>query len=180
MASGESAVEAGGDRQRADRRLFADGARPGRGGVRGGAVAGSSASPAGAVPEVRRKREAVASLVGRIGSADAGQARDRNSVAIETYRALTRQHLQTDLELVEAQAGLEELRAARGPAPGDPSRPDGEVVAAFYADPQVAEAQARLVRARDGLSKLGRFTKAAGDRERAASRKKGRRPPVAG
>ena len=72
---------------------------------------------------VQQKRDAIASLVKRIGTVDSNQARDRNSVTIEQYSVLTHQLLQTDLELVEAQGLLDQLQ---GESTGPPStRPDG-------------------------------------------------------
>ena len=101
---------------------------------------------------VRQKRDAIAALVKRIGTVDSIQARDRNSVTIEQYGMLTHQLLQTDLELVEAQARLDQLRGeSAAQVPADPSEPDAEMVAAFYATPQVAEVRARLDKAREGL-----------------------------
>ena len=75
---------------------------------------------------VRQKRDAIASLVKRIGTVDSNQARDRNSVTIEQYGVLTHQLLQADLELVEAQARLEQIQAepaVAAPSSGDPSEP---------------------------------------------------------
>ena len=73
---------------------------------------------------------------------------------------LTHQLLQADLELVEAQARLDRLRAEpAGPAPADPSGPDAEMVAAFYATPQVAEVRARLDKAREGLAQADRIAR---------------------
>ena len=66
---------------------------------------------------VRQERDAIAQLVRRVGSVDAHQARDRNSVTIEAYRGLTQQLLQVDLELVEAQA------SSTSSSPGRPGRP---------------------------------------------------------
>jgi hypothetical protein len=81
-------------------------------------------------------------------------------VTIETYKLLTQQLLQHDLELVEEQARLDQIRnEPRGPAPGDPPVPAGEAVAAFYALPEVAEIQARLTRARDRLAQAGRIAR---------------------
>ena len=121
---------------------------------------------------VARKRDAVALLAGRIGSVDAGQARDRNSATIETYKDLSQQFLQADIELVEAQAALDQPREEpRGPAPGDPPRGDGDAVAAFYAVPEVAEIQSRLARARDGLARTDRNARDVADRSRVASKK---------
>ena len=98
--------------------------------------------------EVRRGREAVTRLVERVGSVDVGRARDRDSAAAEAYGLLTRELLKSDLELIEARATLDRLRD--GPATATSGEPDAEVVAAFYADPKVADLQSRLERARDG------------------------------
>jgi succinoglycan biosynthesis transport protein ExoP len=123
--------------------------------------------------EVRRSRETVARLVDRIGSADVGQARDRNAAAIEAYRVLTRQHLQVDLELIEAQARLDRLRAElRDPPPVDAPRSESEMIAEFYAAPEVAEIQSQLTRARDGLAQADRVARILGDPSRAAAKKK--------
>ena len=121
---------------------------------------------------VRQKRDAIASLVKRIGAVDGVQARGRNSVTIEQYGLLTRQHLQADLELVEAQAGLDRLRAVPGATAANPSDPDAEMVAAFYATPQVAEARARLDKAREGLALADRIARNAGDPSLSDARKK--------
>ena len=121
---------------------------------------------------VLEKRDAVASLVGRIGAVDARQARERNSVMIERYGALTRQLLQADLELVEAQAWLARLQGEPGgPPSGDPGGPDAATVAAFYATPQVAEARARLDKAKEGLALAERIARNPSDRSLTASRK---------
>jgi succinoglycan biosynthesis transport protein ExoP len=101
---------------------------------------------------VRQKRDVIASLVKRIGTIASIQAYDRNSVTIEQYGVLTNQLLQTDLELVEAQAKLDQLRGESSTrVQGDPSEPDAEVVAAFYSTPQVAEVRTRLDKARQSL-----------------------------
>jgi polysaccharide biosynthesis transport protein len=122
---------------------------------------------------IRQKREAVAGLVDKIGSVDTDRARDRNSVTIETYRVLTQQLLRHDLELVDEQARLEQLRnQSRVPASGDPPGPDGEVVAAFYARPEVAEVQSRLARARDRLTQAGRISRDSGDQSWVDARKR--------
>ena len=122
---------------------------------------------------VRQKREVIASLVKRIGTVDGHQARERNSVTIEQYGSLTRQLLQADLELVEAQAWLDRLQGEpTGPAPvGNPAEPDAGTVAAFYATPQVAEVRARLDKAKEGLAQAERITRNPGDRALTASRK---------
>jgi succinoglycan biosynthesis transport protein ExoP len=121
---------------------------------------------------VRQKRDAIADLVKRIGSIDGGRVRDRNSVSIEQYGVLTRQHLKTDLELVEAQARLDQLR--NGPvasAPGDPSEPDPRMVEAFYVNPQVNEVRVRLDKARLGLIGVERTARNAGDPSYSTARK---------
>ena len=120
---------------------------------------------------VRRKRDAVAMLVERVGAVDGGRARDRNSVTIEQYGVLTRQHLQADLELVEAQAGLDQLGGGPGGPPAVATDPDAEVVAAFYATPQVAEVRARLDKAREGLALSDRVARNASDPSLTASRR---------
>jgi len=116
---------------------------------------------------VRGKREAVAALVARLGTVDVRQARERNSATIEAYGVLTGQHLQADLGLVEARARLDQLRAAPAGAAAD-----ADVVAAFYAIPQVAEARAQLDKARDGLAQAERVARAPNDPARQAPRKK--------
>ena len=122
---------------------------------------------------VRQKRDAIAALVGRIGTVDTSQARDRNSVTIEQYKLLTNQHLQTDLELVEEQARLDQLRnEPSGPASGDPSEPDAEMIATFYATPQVAEARVRLDKARESLIAAERLSRNPNDPVRTAAQKK--------
>ena len=122
---------------------------------------------------VRQKRDAIASLVARIGTVDSSQARDRNSVSIEQYSLLTHQHLQADLELVEAQAGLDRLQAEPiGPPPGDPSGPDAGMVAAFHAAPRVAEVRAKLDKARDGLAQADRIAREPSDPARSTARQK--------
>jgi polysaccharide biosynthesis transport protein len=101
---------------------------------------------------VRQKRDAIASLVKRIGTVDSIQAHDRNSVTVEQYGVLTNQLLHADLELVEAQAKLEQLRGESSTrVQADSSEPDAEVVAAFYTTPQVAEVRTRLDKARQSL-----------------------------
>jgi capsular exopolysaccharide synthesis family protein len=122
---------------------------------------------------VRQKRDAIAALVGRIGTVDSSQARDRNSVTIEHYKMLTNQLLQADLELVEEQARLDQLQnEPNGPAAVDPSEPDAEMIAAFYATPQVAEARARLDKAREGLAHADRVARSPEDPARIAAKKK--------
>jgi succinoglycan biosynthesis transport protein ExoP len=107
---------------------------------------------------VRQKRDAIASLVKRVGTVDSIQARDRNPVTVEQYGVLTNQLLHADLELVEAQARLDQLRAESSDrAQADPSEPDEEMVAAFYATPQVAEARTRLDKARQSLFEAERI-----------------------
>ncbi len=121
---------------------------------------------------VRQKRDAIASLVGRIGTVDSSQARDRNSVTIEHYKMLTNQLLQADLEMVEEQARLDQLQdEPDGPPPGDRSEPDAEIIAAFYATPKVAEARARLDKAREGLTHAERIARSPDDPARIAARK---------
>ena len=118
----------------------------------------------GRAAEVQQRREAVARLVDRIGAVDSDRARERNSATIETYKTLSRQLLQHDLELVEEQARLEQLtNESRGPAPGDPSGLEGAVVAEFYARPEVAEIRSRLVQARERLAQAGRIARDFGD-----------------
>ena len=122
---------------------------------------------------VRQKRDAIAALVRRIGAVDGSQARGRNSATIEQYGLLTNQLLHADLELVEAQASLDRLRAdsaARGPV--DPSSPDEETIAAFYATPQVAEVRARLEKAKHGLLEADRIARDPGDPALTSSRKR--------
>ncbi len=113
---------------------------------------------------VRQKRDVIAALVKRIGTVDSIQAHDRNSVTIEQYGVLTNQLLHADLELVEAQARLDQLRGeSAAQVPADPSVPDAEVVAAFYATPQVAEVRSRLDKARQGLFDADRIARNAAD-----------------
>jgi len=122
---------------------------------------------------VRQKRDAIASLVKRIGTVDSSQARDRNSVTIEQYSVLTHQLLQTDLELVEAQAWLDQLQnEPRGSATANPSEPDGEMIAVFYATPQVAEVRVRLDKARENLAQAERIARNSNDPARTAAQKK--------
>ncbi len=122
---------------------------------------------------VRQKRDAIASLVGRIGTVDSSRARDRDSVAIEQYKLLTGQLLQADLELVEEQARLDRLQdGPGGPPAADPSEPDAATIAAFYATPQVAEARARLDKAREGLTHAERVARSPDDPARVAAKKK--------
>ncbi len=124
---------------------------------------------------VRQKRDAIASLVKRIGTVDSNQARDRNSVTIEQYSVLTHQLLQTDLELVEAQGLLDQLQSepvATPSGPSNSSEPDAEMVAAFYAIPQVAEARLKFEKARDSLAQAERIARNPGDPARTAAQKK--------
>ena len=129
----------------------------------------------GRIAAVRQKRLAIADLVRRIGSIDAGQARGRNSLTIEQYEDLARQHLKTDLELVEAQARLDQVRgepiALVALPPVDPTEPDPEMVIAFYANPQVDEIRVRLDRARQILVGLDRIGKDPNDPAFSAARK---------
>lgn len=126
----------------------------------------------GRAAAVLQKRAAIASMVERTGAVDGGRARDRNSVTIEQYGVLTRQHLQADLELVEAQARLDQLEGEpAGPPAGNPADPDAEMVAGFYATPQVAEVRARLDKAREGLVMAERVARNPGDPSLTASRK---------
>ncbi len=122
---------------------------------------------------VRQKRDAIASLVKRVGTVDSIQARDRNPVTIEQYGVLTNQLLHADLELVEAQARLDQLRAESSDrAQADPSEPDEEMVAAFYATPQVAEVRTRLDKARQSLLEAERIAKNPGDPAATSARKR--------
>jgi succinoglycan biosynthesis transport protein ExoP len=121
---------------------------------------------------VRQKREAIAELVKRTGTADGKQARDRNSVTVEQYSVLTRQSLETDLALVESQARLDQLKVVPSlPALADPNDPDPEVVNAFYANPQVAEARSRFEKARESLADADKVARAPTDPSRTAARK---------
>jgi polysaccharide biosynthesis transport protein len=121
---------------------------------------------------VRQKREAIAELVKRTGTTDGNQARDRNSVTVEQYSVLTRQLLESDLQLVEVQAKLEQIQAVPGlSALPDPSEPDAEVVTAFYATPQVAEVRTRFDKARESLTDAERIARGSGDPSRTAARK---------
>ena len=122
---------------------------------------------------VRQKRDAVAALVKRIGAVDSVQARDRNSATIEQYGMLTNQLLQADLELVEAQASLDRLRAELPARPrNDASEPDEETIAAFYAVPEVAETRTRLDKARQGLTDAARIARNPSDPAASSSRKR--------
>jgi len=123
---------------------------------------------------VRQKRDAIAALVKRIGSVDTVQARDRNAVSIEQYGLLTNQLLQTDLELVESQARLDQIRAeaAERLQQLDPADPDPEIVAAFYASPQVSEIRVRLEKARQSLIEAERIARNATDAAVSSARKR--------
>jgi polysaccharide biosynthesis transport protein len=122
---------------------------------------------------VRQKRDAIASLVKRIGTVDSNQARDRNSVTIEQYSVLTHQLLQTDLELVETQGLLDQLQSEPAAPPSNrSSEPDAEMVAAFYAIPQVAEARLKFEKARDSLTQAERIARNPSDPARTAAQKK--------
>ena len=121
---------------------------------------------------VRQKRDAIASLVSRIGTVDSSQARDRNSVTVEHYKMLTNQLLQVDLELVEEQARLDQLQnEPAGAVSGHSSEPDGEMIATFYATPRVAEVRIRLDRAREGLTQAERVARSPHDPARIAAQK---------
>ena len=103
--------------------------------------------------DVDRKRQMIAGLVARLGTIDAGQARDRNSVTIEQYRVLTNQLIQTELGLVDAQATFDQIQGEPidinlAQVSTDPSRPDAKVVAAFYATPSVSDLLTQQGRAR--------------------------------
>jgi succinoglycan biosynthesis transport protein ExoP len=122
---------------------------------------------------VRQKRDAIASLVQRVGTADSIKARDRNSASVEQYGAITGQLLHSDLELVEAQARLEQIQGETAERTKlDPSEPDPEVVAAFYANPQVGDVRTRLDKARQGLFEAERIARNAGDPAASAARKR--------
>ena len=122
---------------------------------------------------VQQKRDAIASLVGRIGTVDGSQARDRNSVTIEQYSVLTHQLLQADLDLVEAQAWLDQLQnEPSGTATASSADPEAEIVAAFYATPRVAEVRNRLEKAREGLAQAVRIAKSPNDPARTSAQKK--------
>ena len=113
---------------------------------------------------VRQKREAIAQLVQRVGTADGSQARQRNAVTVEQYSVLTRQLLESDLALVDAQGKLDQLRAVSGPVPlADTGELRAEIIATFYATPQVAEAQVRLDKARESLADAERIAKNPGE-----------------
>jgi capsular exopolysaccharide synthesis family protein len=121
---------------------------------------------------VLEKRRAIADLVKRTGTTDGAQARDRNSVMVEQYGVLTRQLLDVDLELVEAQGKLDQLRAVPSlSALPDPSEPEPEVVTAFYATPAVAEARLRFERAREVLADAERIAKGTNDPSQTSARK---------
>ena len=122
---------------------------------------------------VRQRRDAIAALASRIGAVDGAQARNRNASTIEQYGVLTDQLLRADLELVDARATLDRLRAeADARAQADPSRPDDETVAAFYATPQVAEVRARLDKARQSLLESERIARDPSDPAAASARKR--------
>jgi capsular exopolysaccharide synthesis family protein len=122
---------------------------------------------------VQQKRDAIAELVKRIGTVDGTQARERNSVTVEQYGLLSRQSLETDLALVDTQAQLARLGTVPALAPlGDSSEPEPEVVAAFYANPQVAEARSRFEKAREGLVGAERIAKNSADPSLTAARKR--------
>ena len=109
---------------------------------------------------VRQKREAIAELVKRVGTADGSRVRERNSVTLEQYGLLSRQLLETDLELVDAQGKLEQLNAVPSLSPlDDASEPEAEVVTTFYATPQVAEVRVKFDKARESLADAERIAK---------------------
>jgi capsular exopolysaccharide synthesis family protein len=121
---------------------------------------------------VLKKREAIAELVKRIGTADGAGARERNAVTVEQYSLLTRQLLETDLALVDAQGKLEQLGNVPTVAPlGDSAEPEAEVVTAFYAVPQVAEARTRFEKARAELVDTQRISRSQSDPSLTAARK---------
>lgn len=121
---------------------------------------------------VRRGREAVAAIAARVGGPDAGRARVRDASALETYGFLTRQLIQADLDLIEATSRLDPARDDPAEAPVDPSRPDVDAVAAFYADPRVAELQSRLSRDRDAANQADGVVQASGSAPSTASQRR--------
>ena len=118
-------------------------------------------------------REAVAALVARVGGGDGRAARDRDSAALDAHGILAEEHLRADLDLIEARSRLDRLRAATaGLPPALPPPPSDEVVAAFYALPEVAAVRARWDRARDDLARADRTARSPSDPTRAAPRKR--------
>lgn len=122
---------------------------------------------------VRQKRDAIATLVKRIGTVDSSQARDRNSVSVEQYGVLTHQLLQVDLELVEAQARFDQIQAEPVAAAKLASaEPDEETIAAFYATPRVAEVRAKLDKARQAMTEANRIARDPSDPALTSARKR--------
>jgi capsular exopolysaccharide synthesis family protein len=122
---------------------------------------------------VTRKREVIAELVKRVGTADGKLARERNSVTVEQYSVLTRQLLESDLELVDAQGKLDQLRAVPGIAAiDDPAQSRAEIIATFYATPQVAEVRVKYDKARESLAEAERISRDPGEPSLTAARKR--------
>jgi succinoglycan biosynthesis transport protein ExoP len=122
---------------------------------------------------VERKRAAIVALAGRLGAIDGARARDRDAVALEQYKTLSKQLLQTELDLMAAQTRLDQLRDGAATTDADPARLEAAVVAAFYADPQVAAVRAQIDAARDELAQAERVARNAGDPARVSARKAG-------
>ncbi len=121
---------------------------------------------------VGQGRRAIEALVSRIGMVDVRKARDRNPASVDAYSILTGQHLQADLDLVEARARLDQIRATAAASPVDPGAVEAGIIAAFYDTPQVAEIRARLDQARQELAQADRLARDPGDPARQGPKKR--------
>ncbi|WP_435022649.1 polysaccharide biosynthesis tyrosine autokinase (plasmid) [Tundrisphaera sp. TA3] len=138
----------------------------------------------GAVEKVRRIREArdararevdlrrseVVDRAAKLGAIDSARARDRDAVALDQYKTLSNQLLTIDLEMMAARAKLDRARQ-RSAAHEPDAKVDAAVVAAFYADPQVATLRGQVEAARDELAQADRVARNASEIPRGAARK---------
>ena len=121
--------------------------------------------------EVEQRRAEIVALATKLGAVDSARARDRDAVALEQYKTLSNQLLQTDLELMATQSRLDQLRERSQSPDLDPGKLDAAVIAAFYADPQVVALKGQIDAARDELAQVDRVARNGGDVPRGAARK---------
>jgi capsular exopolysaccharide synthesis family protein len=91
-------------------------------------------------------------------------------VALDQYKTLSNQLLAVDLEMMAARAKVERSRQ-RPPHHEPDAKVDAAVVAAFYADPQVATIRSQVDSARDELAQADRVARNASEIPRGAARK---------
>ena len=115
--------------------------------------------------DIQKQRDLIAQLVRKVGAADVNRAREREAVSVQQYGVLSREVLDTDLELIEAQNRLDHLGTVTRLIPIEDSKdPDPEVVVAFYANPQVAEVRSKLEKAREAIAEAKKVARSPDDR----------------